>query len=73
MAGKRSNITKASDKTSVGKGGIGSGTRRRTSTLAIDIGEIKEGHLRLVIKGVVVPKPPAPPFDDRKVTKPVHG
>ena len=71
MVSKRSNITTVSAKASMEKDRIGTSARRKASTTSIDIGEIREGHLRLVIKGVVVPKPPARPVVGKKRTRPV--
>lgn len=71
MASKRSDITMMKAKASLAKGGAGTSARRKASATSVDVGGIREEHRKLVIKGIVVPKPPAPPVVGKKGTKPV--
>jgi hypothetical protein len=68
MASKRIDITTMKAKAS---GKVGTSARRKATTTSVDIGGIRDEHRKRVIKGVVVPKPPAPPVIARKAPKPV--
>ena len=71
MASKRVDITTMKAKASQGDGKVGTSARRKATTTSVDIGGIRDEHRKRVIKGVVVPKPPAPPVIARKAPKPV--
>lgn len=71
MASKRIDITTMKAKASRGAGKVGTSARRKATTTSVDIGGIRDERRKRVIKGTVVPKPPAPPVTARKAPKPV--